>query len=114
MSLLGNDIVIEVGEPWDYVGPDGSNRIPAQIVVVEWDGLTAEATQDIEVQGKNVRGRRLVFEPRYVGGKLRDVALGKRLTVGIAVIPTGKTKHAAVYAMIGMVWRAGCENGPIA
>lgn len=114
MTLLGKDIVIDVGEPWDYAGPDGTNRIPARIVEVGWDGLIAEAPFEIDVPENKVRGRQLVIKPRYVGGKLRDVALGKRLTVGIAVIPSGKSKHAAVYAMIGLVWRIGCENGPIA
>lgn len=114
MSLLGKDIVIDVGEPWDYTGPDGTNRIPARIVEVGWDSLIAEAPFEIEVPDKKVRGRKLVIKPRYVGGKLRDIAFGKRLTVGIAVVPSGKTRLAAVYAMIGLVWRVGCENGPFA
>jgi hypothetical protein len=114
MTLLGKNVVIEVSEPWDFAGPEGSNRIPARIVEVGWKSVIAEAENEIDVPDKKVRGTRLDIQPRYVGGRLRDITLGKCLTVGIAVIPSGKSKHAAVYAMIGMVWRVGCENGAIA
>jgi hypothetical protein len=114
MTLLGKHIVIEVSEPWDFAGPDGSIRIAARIVEVGHGNMVAEAGTEIHVPGKNVRGTRLDIRPRYVGGRLRDIALGKLLTVGIAIIPSGKPIQAGIYAMIGTVCLAGCEDGPIA
>lgn len=114
MTLACKQIVIEVSEPWDFAGPEGSNRIPARIIEVRHGNIIAKAENEIHVPEKNVQGTRLDIRPRYVGGRLRDIALGKRLTVGIAIIPSGKPIQAGIYAMIGTICLAGRENGPIA
>lgn len=107
MTLVGKSIVITVSEPWDFESPGGKNLIDAQVVEVGTKKATfclvAEAPYEVEVPQSSARGRRFLISSRYEGDRIMDVAKGREVVVAVAVVPPGKSDHAAVYAFIGSV-----------
>lgn len=108
MTLVGKNIVLLVGEPWDFISPDGENVINAQITEVGTKKgefcLIAESQYEVEVPESNARGRRFLISTRYEGDRIADIAKGRDVTVGVAIVPPGKSDHVAIYAMIGSVF----------
>lgn len=107
MSLVGKKIVIEVDEPWDFKSPAGENVINGQIVEVGTKKgefcIVAESQYEVEVPESNARGRRFLISPRYEGDRIADIAKGRKVIVGVAIVPPGKSDYAAIYAIIGAV-----------
>ena len=107
MNLVGREIVISVGDPWDFESPDGENVINAKIVeigTVEGDPcIIAEAQYEVDVPDVKARGRRFIISHRYEGDSILDIAKGKKIHSGVAIVPPGKSDAAAIYAIIGPV-----------
>ncbi len=107
MNLVGREIVIGVGEPWDFESPDGENVINAKIVEIgtrEGDPcLVAEAQYEVDVPDVKARGRRFLISDRLEGYNILDIAKGKKIPSAVAIVPPGKSDDAAIYAIIGSV-----------
>ena len=58
----------------------------------------------------NARGRQFLMSTRYEGDRIADIAKGKLITVGVAIVPPGKSDHAAIYAIIGSVFLKDYES----
>lgn len=116
MTLIGQKIVLSVGEPWDFASPNGSNLIEARVVSFDEERpvkrMVAEAELEVVIPRK-ARGTRLIIEARHREGDLSDIALGKRVIVGVAIVPPGKSDKAARYAFIGDICLKGHEAGEI-
>ena len=116
MNLVGKEITLSVDEPWDYTSADGTKLIAARVVAFYEERrikrLVAEAKREVVVRGK-AQGTRLILEARHREGDLSDIALGKRVIVGVAIVPSGKSDEAAIYAIIGDVYLKGHESGAI-
>jgi hypothetical protein len=108
MTLVGKRIVLMVGEPWDFESPDGENVINARIMEVgNRRGqfcIVAESQYEVEVPDLNARGRRFLMSTRYEGDRIGDIAKGRDVTVGVAIVPPAKSDYAAIHAMIGAVF----------
>lgn len=104
MALVGQWIVLSVDEPLEYVSQFDSNLIEARVVAFDPKGATgqlvAETDQEVVVPGK-AHGTRLIMKARHYGAKLSDVAMGKRVVVGVAIVEPGKTDDEAIYSLIG-------------
>jgi hypothetical protein len=114
MTLVGRRIVLMVGEPWDFKSPDGENVVNAQITEVGTKKgefcIAAESQYEVDVPDLNARGRRFLMSTRYEGDRIADIAKGRDVTVGVAIVPPGKSDHAAIYAMIGSVFLKDYES----
>ncbi len=108
MTLVGKSIVIWVSEPWDFESPEGENVINAQVVEVGTKKATfclvAEAPYEVEVPRSKARGRRFLLSSRYEDDRIMDIAKGRDIMAAVAVVPPGKSDHAAIYALIGSVF----------
>lgn len=104
MTLVGKRIILSVDEPLEYISHAGGNLIEAQVVAYDQrlaaEQLIAETDQDVIVPGK-ARGKRLIVKTRHYGAKLQDIALGKQVVVGVAIVELGKADDEAVYSLIG-------------
>ena len=116
MTFIGKQIILQVGDPWDFKSPDGSNLILARVVAFDQKRrvkrLVAEAEREVVIPRK-VRGTRLIIEASHYESDLSDVALGKRVIVGVAIVPSGKSDKAAIYAITGDIYLKGHESGKI-
>ena len=98
--MTSNLYEIFVGEPWDFEGPDGPNRILAKAEGIvtgpereHWEGeyLLLRVKTPFKMNGKLVT--LLVAAPRYVGDTLSDMIM-EGCTVGIARICEGEDLRA--------------------
>jgi hypothetical protein len=100
LPMMSHHYEISVGEPWDFEGPDGSNRILAKAEGIvtgkdrpAWQGgyLLMRVKTPFKMNGKLVT--LLVAAPRYVGDTLSDVISGG-CPAGIAKVCEGQDLRA--------------------
>ena len=107
--------ILSVGEPWDFEGPDGQNRILVDVQgVVEgpkeknWAPryLLLHVKNPFDMDGETVK--LLVASPRYKGDTIEDLqnaggTVGcARVRPGFELLPAGSfPKESVVYCIIG-------------
>jgi hypothetical protein len=98
--MMSHHYEISVGEPWDFEGPDGSNRILAKAEGIvtgpdrpTWQGeyLLLRVKIPFKMNGKLMT--QLVAAPRYVGDTLSDMISGG-CSAGIARVCEGQDLRA--------------------
>ena len=111
-----------VGEPWDFEGPDGQNRVVVDACGTvpgpdhkNWapEYLLLSVTSPFEFEGERVE--QLIAAPRYTGDTLQAIATNGG-TVGVSRLRPGKklapgeafSRDDVDYIIIGSLWLEGC------
>jgi hypothetical protein len=60
------EFYISIGEPWNFVGPDGQNRIDGKIIkILNEECLVFKSNNIITIE--NLKGNIFICRPRYFG-----------------------------------------------
>lgn len=97
--LLGQQVVVSIGEPWDFESPDGENVLRGRIRAVRSDEASGEQEIELEVSAFAAKGGkvdRLVARARYEEQKaiIERLASGKDAEVNFLYrTPEGTPGH---------------------
>lgn len=109
---MKENFIISVGEPWDFDGPDGENRIIGKIVsIVDNKCIIFESSHMLDFKGKS--GRFLVLFPRCIDGNFNNIR-SERIPVdgGLLLsefkegLNAEELENNSMYVLIGSVYRS--------
>ena len=111
--LIGHEVILSIGEPWNFEGPDGRGRLKGKVVAIRGleDGAGTQSV-DIEVtpfeSEEGVVVRRLVAGSRYVDASsiVEQLARGERAPANLSYreqVPDEKLLENVVPKLIGSV-----------
>lgn len=112
--LIGRAVTVSVGEPWDFEGPDGTNRLEGRIVGAEAGEEGDPRSQALTIRvrpfdsGEGVRVARLRATRRYADetGIVEQVANGEAAPAGFGYaeqVPEGKRLPNSHPGLVGSV-----------
>ncbi|AVQ13036.1 hypothetical protein [Leptospira santarosai] len=83
---------ISVGEPWDFTGPDGENRIKGEILkIINQDCLLFKMNHHIEI--KNMKGNIMVLFSRHRDNNFYETAENLDWTVNGGLLVTDEYEN---------------------
>jgi hypothetical protein len=120
--LIGREVEISVGEPWDFEYPGGGSILRGRVPAVEVGGEKEEQRVSVELETPFVSEegpvvRSLVARRRHVlpDGIVGMLAAGERVSANLSyshAVPEGKRLPGVSPFLIGVVRLAAPGNAP--